>query len=257
MFRLARICASLALFVILAMPGSILPAQALPAPVKMLFIAPVFKGDTSSAFELYNLASATASIIIKFYDSETGVETPAAQITDSIAPLGRKTYFTAQNAGLPSPFVGSAVVTSDQDLKGTLCTYRGRKFACIEVPSRGSYAICLPQILRQSDGLSSWFAVQNVGSTPVTVRVRFRRGAAGNNYETPPVTIQPGAAKLYNQNTEANLGPNFAGAALVIREDSAPIMATAFVEGETTLTAYLGTPGGCPALFMPIILRAR
>ncbi len=257
MIKFARICASLALFAILTAHGNVPPSQALPAPLKTLFVAPVFKGDTNSAFELYNQASATAGINIRFYDSETGEEVPAAEITDSIVPLGRKAYFMAQNAGLPSPFVGSAVVTSDQDLKGTLCIYRGRKSACVEVPQEGSYAVCLPQIVRQSDGLNSWFAVQNVGSTPATVRVRFKRGTAGNDYEVPPVTLRPGAARLFYQETEAQLGPTFAGSALVASEGGLPIVATAFVEGETTLTAYPGIPGSCPALFMPIILRAR
>lgn len=258
MIKFARICASLALFVILTAPsGAFRTQKGLCTTTYSLFFAPAFKGDTSSAFELYNLGSATAGVRIQFYNSVTGTEIPAAEITDSIVGLGRKTYFTAQLSALPSPFVGSAVVTSDQDLKGTLCTYRGQKFVCIEAFTTGFHTVCLPQIMRQSDGLNSWFAVQNVGSTPATVRVRFKKGVAGNDYETPPVTLQPGVAKLYDQEMEANLGPTFVGSALITCEGNAPIAATAFVEGETTLAAYLGTPGSCPALFMPITMRTR
>lgn len=208
----------------------------------------------ASGFQLQNLGSATAGITIKFYDSGTGAEVVAAQITDSIPAMQSKTYFAVSNGGLPASFAGSAVVTSDQDLRAIHNLYAsagGTWFASSAGYNAGASSVNMPLIMRNNSGFNTWFAVQNAGSAPATVTVVFTAGSAGSNYTAPPVTIQPGASRYFYQATETNLGTTFVGSA-VATATGAPIVATVVQVGPNTVLAYDGFVASSTGAIMPL-----
>lgn len=213
-----------------------------------LMLAPVpvaAQGLTyGSTWRIQNLEGESGALTIMFYDESTGNEIEGARINDQIAANGMNNYFAVNNLNLPTPFAGSAVIASNREVRVVHNLYGSDaagvgNWAATSGYTKGSQHINLPLVMRANGGYNTWFSVQNAGLNPTTVTVAFRKGLAGNDYDTLPVEIKPGAAHIFDQKTMVELGARFVGAAVISSEDE-PVVASLVQERIDNLLAYDG-----------------
>ncbi len=103
----------------------------------------------------------------------------------TILPGASKTFDQATNAALPSPFVGSAVVTStgSQPIVATVMQVgTGSTKALLGYNSfgAGSQTITAPLVMAKNSGFFSGIQVMNVGSAPTDVTITYGANTAGS-----------------------------------------------------------------------------
>jgi hypothetical protein len=205
----------------------------------------------TSGFQVQNLSSSTASIVVSYYN-QNGTKN-ISDVSDTIAAMSSKTYFPiSANPG----FNGSVVVSSDQPVVAIANTLGNspQYAASTESFSEGSTSIKLPLIMRNNGGYYTWFNVQNAGSSDASVTVQYVPGSSGSAYTAPAVTVKPGAAATFSQRDLANLGTKFVGSAVV--SSNQPIVATVMQVGETfkNMMGYNGFTAGSATASLPLVM---
>lgn len=189
-------------------------------------------GTYGSGIACTNLSSTTqATISITFYNSSNG--TVALSYTDPnpVPAGGSRNYFTPSSpAGLPSGFLGSAVVSSDQPMACNVNTQVvtsgvGTQTTPARIGSSGgidssatSTSLYAPQLFKAFSGTNwnSYIAVQNTESSPITVYVNYadRNGVqyptARESFSVPAQTTH-----VFYQASNSNLPSNFLGGAVI------------------------------------------
>lgn len=204
-----------------------------------------------TGFQLQNLSASTATVAIAYYNQSGAIVTT---VTDSIAANSSKTYFPIAPA---SPFNGSVVVSSDQQLVAIANQLSGGTLtggSSTGSFSGGANSINLPLIMRGNSGFSTWFNVQNAGTTVTTVNVTFVPGSSGSA-STASASVAPGASATFDQFPNAALGPLFVGSAVVTATQ--PIVATVEQAGTGSIKALLGYNGFTSAstsVALPLIM---
>jgi hypothetical protein len=219
-----------------------------------VFLVPAASAQSitwTSGFQVQNLSTSTASIVVSYYNQDGSKNIP--DVSDTISGMGSKTYFPiSANSG----FNGSVVVSSDQPIVAIANTLgNSPKYAAsTEGFSEGSNSVKLPLIIKGNAGYYTWFNVQNAGSAAASVTVQYVPGSAGNAYTAPAVTVQPGAAATFNQRDLANLGAKFVGSAVVTSDQ--PVVATVMQVGETytNMMGYNGFTEGSTAVSLPLVM---
>jgi hypothetical protein len=229
------------------------------ALLSTLFVLPASAQTITwtSGFQVQNLNStAQASILISYYNQD-GTQPAGTPVSDVIPAMGSKTYFPIHAA---EGFNGSVVVESDQPVVaiansiGSTDTTANFYWASTESFDAGSQEVSLPLIMRANAGFSTWFNVQNAGSTDATVSVEYIPGSSGSAYTEPPVIIKPGASHTFPQADLAALGDKFVGSA-VITSNNVPVVATVMQVGAKTMLGYNGfTGGGSTQVSLPLIM---
>ncbi len=228
------------------------------ALMSTLFVLPASAQTITwtSGFQVQNLSStATASIVIYYYNQD-GTQPTGTPVSDSIPAMGSKTYFPIHAA---DGFNGSVVVESTEPVVaiantiGSTSTAANYYWASTESFDTGAQEVSLPLIMRANAGFSTWFNVQNAGSTDANVSVEYIPGSAGNAYTQPSVTIKPGASQTFDQADLAALGAKFVGSAVV--SSNVPVVATVMQVGAKTMLGYNGfTGGGSTEVSLPLIM---
>ena len=193
---------------------------------------PVNAVTYSSGFQVQNLTAATANIQIKYIrQSDGGLETST---NDTIPANSSKTYFPI---AAPSGFNGSVIIESDAQVVAIVNTVGdgGAYFASTTGFSSGSATINLPLLMKGNAGFDTWFNVQNTGSANTDVTVTYSNGTTEG-----PFTILPGAAKTFDQATNAALAAGFVGSATVASTGGVPIVASVMQVGTGATKAMLG-----------------
>ncbi len=185
-----------------------------------------------SGFQVQNLSGTdTANIVVTYYNQDGSVD---ATVNDTIAPSSSNTYFPI---GASSGFNGSVVISSDQPV-AAIVNVLSNNFAysaSYDSFSGGSDSVALPLIMKGNAGFSTWFNVQNTGSSDVTVDVAY-----GGTACTESDTIAPGAAATFDQTTNSCLTSGYVGSATVTAGAGGSVVATVMEVGPTTLFAYNG-----------------
>jgi len=184
----------------------------------------------SSGFQVQNLSAAIANIVIKYIDQAGTLVTSK---TDTIPANASKTYFPID---APSPFNGSVIIESDAQVVAIVNTVgdNGAYFASTTGFSSGATSINLPLLMKGNSGFDTWFNVQNTGSSSTDVTVTY------SNATTETATIPPGAAKTFDQATNAALPAGFVGSATVTSTGGQPIVASVMQVGTGGTKAMLG-----------------
>ncbi len=199
----------------------------------------------SSGFQVQNLSAAVANIQIKYLD-QTGTQVFAK--TDAIPASSSKTYFPID---APSPFNGSVIIESDQQVVAIVNTVGdGTYFASTTGFSSGSTSTNLPLLMKGNAGFDTWFNVQNCGTVSTNVTVTY------SNATTETAAIAPGAAKTFDQATNAALPAGFVGSATVV-SDGQPIVASVMQVGTGSTKAMLGYnsfSGGSTEIKAPLVM---
>jgi len=205
----------------------------------------------TSGFQVQNLSSSTASIVVSYYNQDGSKN--ISDVSSTIPGMGSKTYFPiSANPG----FNGSVVVSSDQPVVAIANTLGNspQYAASTESFSEGSNSVKLPLIMKGNTGYYTWFNVQNAGSSDASVTVQFVPGSAGSGYTTSAVTIKPGAAATFNQRNDGSLGTKFVGSAIVTSNQ--PVVATVMQVGETytNMLGYNGFTSGSTEVSLPLVM---
>lgn len=170
-----------------------------------------FPGGTwVSGVTVANLDSTDAIVRIDFYNQNG---TLALSFDGGTIPgNGSKTWYLPSHVtGLPSPFIGSAVVSSDKPIAAIVNTQIPSGSNPMRVgtstgvgSAQAAPTVYAPQLMRGFSGWNSYCAVQNTGPTPVTVKASYYN-AAGAQVLTRTQSIQPYAMYIFDQETEAGL----------------------------------------------------
>jgi len=206
----------------------------------------------NTGFMIQNLSDQEATVSVTFYD-KSGNVVGNAQHTYTIAAHGSQSVYPLPD-DIPSGFDGSVVISSSQPVAAVVNELgNGSQFQASYVGfAAGANTIYLPRIDRANGGNTTWFNVQNAGSADAQVTVTYQPGVAGNA-TTETATIKPGAAKTFDQASNAALGNRFAGAAKVVCTNGQPVVATCNVVSASYLMAYDGFVAGSTELSMPLI----
>ena len=167
------------------------------ALLSTLFVLPASAQSLTwtSGFQVQNLSPTTAASIFIYYYNQDGTEA-IPPVSDTIPAMSSKTYFPIHAA---DGFNGSVVVESTEPVVAIANTIgtgadNYKYWATTESFSAGATSLGLPLIMRANSGFSTWFNVQNAGSTDATVQVEYIPGSSGNAYNEPAVVIKPGKA---------------------------------------------------------------
>jgi hypothetical protein len=205
----------------------------------------------TSGFQVQNLGSSTANIVIKYYNQDGSQ--PIADVSDSVPANSSKTYYPIHTA---DGFNGSVVVEGDQPIVAIANTLGNNPqyAASTESFAAGATTIGLPLIMRGNNGYHTWFNVQNAGSGDATVSVQYIPGSSGSPHTEGPVTIKPGAAHTFDQRGLSQLGVKFVGSAVVTSNQ--PVVATVMQVGETfkNMLGYNGFTGGSNEVSLPLVM---
>lgn len=213
-----------------------------------------------------------ASIQISFFEENN--PTPVLTYNDTILAGGNKNYYTPSTpAGLPSGFLGSAVVASSTPLScnvNTITTGTGTLTDPIRLGVSAGFdntqtgpTMFLPQIEKAFSGWNSYFMVQNPNSSPVNITITYRdRYGVDYPAATETATIPAQAGKIFYQSDNSNLPSNFLGAAKVSADDGTSplaVIANFYNSGTNNTTAqihsYNGFSAGAKKLYAPYVVR--
>jgi hypothetical protein len=202
----------------------------------------------SSGFQVQNLSTAVANIQIKYLD-QAGTQVNSK--TDAIPANSSKTYFPID---APAGFNGSVIIESDQQIVAIVNTVGDNLyFASATGFASGSTSTNLPLLMKGNSGFDTWFNVQNCGTASTNVTVTY------SNATTETATIAPGAAKTFDQSTNAALPAGFVGSATVA-SNGQPIVASVMQVGNGSTKSLLGYnsfSGGSTQVKAPLVMASN
>lgn len=198
----------------------------------------------SSGIQVQNLSSTQATIDISFY-ALRGSSTPTVVVPATVPANGSLIYAQLPNQ-VTAGFDGSAVIASDQRIAATVNIVSpdintfgstglgGGTYAGV---TAGSPTVRLPLLFKAVSGFTTFFQVQNVGTTATNITVNYQGGATDSFSN-----LQPGASVRFNQADNTGLAAGFVGAATVTSSAS-DIAAVVTQVGPTTVLIYNGFSG--------------
>ncbi len=217
----------------------------------LLIPALAFANVTSytSGFQLQNLSSSAANVTISFYNQDG---TQAASVSDTIAANSSTTYYPL--SAVTSGFNGSVVISSDQQVAAiaNVLGNDGAYGASYIGFSQGATNVNLPLVMKNNYGISTWFNVQNTGSSDANVTIAY----AGTSC-TETATIPASASHTFDQSATGCLSDGYVGAAAITSDQ--PVAAivmqvTSDSQGlMPNLLAYNGFTTASTAPVMPLV----
>lgn len=248
-------------FARIAAAGSALMASfALLGPQAVQAQTPVTNRVYTTGLKIQNLSdTATAAITLNFYAE--GSSTAVATVPGTIPAKGSVTYAPLPTE-VPSSFKGSAIISSDQPVAAVVniaspnlaATFGGGGYTGF---TAGAKKFFLPLVFREFFTFSSFFSVQNIGDSPTTVTVDFvGTNGAGAVTKSQSQTIQPNTSFEFNQDSFAELGTNFTGAA-TITSTTEDVVAAVMQVSSGQILGYGGFAAGATNPVMPIIQANR
>jgi hypothetical protein len=206
------------------------------------FVASAQSVTYTSGFQIQNLSSAQANVVMTYYNA---AGTPTS-VSDTIPANGSKTYYPL--TAVPSGFTGSMVVSSDQQVAAivNILGNSGQRADSYSSFTQGATTMRLPLVEKNNYNISTWFSVQNTGSVAANVTVAYKPGSC-----TETASIPPFAAKTFDQSTNACLPSGFVGAATVT--GSQPVAVTVMQVTPQSLLVYTGFGSTSTNPFMPLV----
>ena len=172
-------------------------------------------GTASSSYSVMNTSGSAAATVVAEYYNTNGSPATSPQNLPSIPPLGRAVVALSSVPGLPSNWVGSIVLSSDQDIVAAATTiYSGRNPApdngappagneagAYEAFNTGSTTLYVPAIYRipTTDGQParqvSRYTIQNTTGSTANYTITYRSFAGA------PIGTQTGTLPPYGWQT--------------------------------------------------------
>lgn len=214
--------------------------------------------------QVQNVGTVTGTISITSYDSASA----STYVTSTnVGPGAAFTFLPSSFASMPSGFIGSAIVSSDQPIKaivnvttqqsGSLGVAGGKAAAQYQGTETTATALYFPLVKNNRFGSTTAFYIQNAGSLAATATVVFKMdNTSGTNtytYTTP--SIGPGQmAVVLPSNASVPSSPSDStrvnvGSMSVTSAEPMAGTVLEFREGENPATVLKGTRGFTSADF--------
>lgn len=235
-------------------------------------------GSYRTTFQIRNLSTtAQANVQVKFIDQNGNVVTT---FSGPIPAGGSVNFFdlTASEGGagwngnpssiVPTGFNGSVEILSDQPILAVtnileIANNTIRLGESYSGFTAGDTNFILPVLMRNNSGFNTWFSVQNTGSTAAQVTINYTPAPGTGNGTAAtegPVSIPPGASKIFRQDTNSALsGGNengvFIGLAKVTSTQPVVVIVNQENRGTGRILTYNGIAqsAAAPALIAPLI----
>jgi len=226
----------------------------LTAYVPMLF-KDAFGGSYDAAFYVQNVGAADANLTITFYDS-AGVQ--SCELTDTLAPFASKGWWLPglPNNCLPSGWVGSAAVTSDQPVVAIARPHVGTQVTAYSGLPGGGKSMYVPMLFKDAFGGSydAAFYVQNVDGADADITIKFYDSAGNLSCELSD-SIAPLASSGWWVPGLADdcLPAGWVGGAVVTSAQD--IVAVGRPHVGAQVTTYPGIPSGSLDVFLPMLFK--
>lgn len=165
-------------------------------------------GTWVSGVTVANLTSETATVNITFYN-QAGTQVLSFDGGEINGNSAKTWYLPSHVTGLPSGFIGSAVVSSDKEIAAIVNT----QFPSGANPTRvgtstgvGSPAetVYATQLMKGYSGWDSYCALQNTAGSAVDVTATYY-DSGGNVVDTDTENVPAYASQLFDQSTDTEL----------------------------------------------------
>gem|GEM_PF-3024222 len=170
--------------------------------VSYIAFIPMFLDTTAyeAGIQITNLESSEAVITVSGYE-ENGNQ--AFVWVDVIPAQGSVTYF--RHAAIPNGFQGSLVVSSDKQVAAlvNILSSDFSRYATYVSRAAGQTTVHLPVLQNDANGFSTFYSVQNTGSSVASVDVLYSDGIVAT------ATIPVGAAHYFYQDQEGHNSSDF------------------------------------------------
>jgi hypothetical protein len=232
----------------------------------------------ASSFQVQNLGTADASILMYYYnqdgtlatmDTNTGTGTLYSNPDSDTVSLGASNSYYPIHAA--SGFNGSVVVSSSEPIaviSNVVIKTASSGYGSYVGFQQGASTIFFPIVMKGNGSNTTTFNVQNTGSTEAAITISFTP-EPGKGYATISniaATLPVGAAGTYNLNTLAEFSAvtKWVGSATVAVTDTAndSVAGVANTVNYSRGTAYqLGTynafTGGSTTVKMPLVMESN
>jgi hypothetical protein len=205
----------------------------------------------STRLTLQNTGPTAATVSVS-YLSAAGLEVATETAT---IPSGGSTFLDqSANTALPSPFAGSAVVTSTSRLAGIVDVSgaSGQLLSTVQGVGAGAQQAFLPALYKSYFDFSSSVLIQNVDASAAKIELTYSNGTVKT------ATIPVGASQLYYQPAEASLPDGWQGSAVVRTTNGTRIVAVGNIQNAVTgrLSAYNAPFDGTAEVVLPALYNA-
>lgn len=234
-------------------------------------------GSWRSGIACQNLdTTGDADVVLTFYSEGSG--TAAISYTGTIPAGGSKNWLTTSSVsmpGFPSGFVGGGVVSSNKPLTCNVNTEINGALGTTSSPYRSGTSsgmggsqlgakLYVPQVMRNYFGYNSYVAVQNTGSSNVTVNVKYYNSATGAEVTAAAesATIPAQSTKVFYQADNTNLGTFLGAMTIEAADGSTPLAAVANIYNnladytKAQLQSYNAVSSGASSLLVPRFVRS-
>jgi hypothetical protein len=196
-------------------------------------------GQGQTVYSFVNVGTGPATVVAQYYPE--GGNNPIFTHTYNNVGVNARidVVLGSPDALVPSPWLGSVVLSADQDIvavaatdytnKGTPGNGYGTEMVMYGAFNEGSTILYAPQLMRISDVnlTASRMTIQNTTASPATVYVTFYYG--GSSVARLPISLNPYGSVTLRTNVAADITPaNWTGVASAVITATQPIVG--FVE---------------------------
>jgi len=197
-------------------------AKTLYAP--LLFKHYGYASAWDTGLQVQNMGTYTTTVTVT-YRRSNGPGGPWTEIA-IIGPGRAHTFYQPANTDLPDNFLGSAVVTSEQNIVAIVnevnyVTGAGMSYSCF---SGGTKNVSTPLLFKDYRNWDTGIQVQNIGADTTTVRVTYYRSNGPGGPWTESRALGAYESYTFYQPGNADLPDDFLGSA-VITSTTQPIVA--------------------------------
>lgn len=198
----------------------------------------------NTAISVQNAGTADANVTLNFYSGATVVDT----ITDTIPPGASHRYDQSTQTNLGAPFVGSAVVTSDQPVAAEVNETDGAILMSYTGFPAGATTIYAPLIMTDNNGWYTGLQVQNIGASTANVELKVDGTVVWTG------TIAPDASETFYPVPGTSAG--FVGSATVECTNGQPLVGIVneLHSPSGQGMSYTCFVGGTDSVFAPLIM---
>jgi outer membrane biosynthesis protein TonB len=219
----------------------------------------------NTSFQVQDLSGTGATVIADYYPDTGG--TAVTQQTIPVPANSSVNIYQPTVPGLPSGFKGSVVLSSDKQIGavgGMVFNWSngkqgGANYSGLSQDAVGN-TFYLPNISKAFGGgvYSTKIVVQNVGSTSVSVEIKYYRGTDGVQIGAATETgnIAAYGSKTFEQVDNANLPSGFLGGAVVSATGGQIAVVGLVYNDQGRLQAYNGFADGSTFGYLPTVLRS-
>lgn len=221
-------------------------------PANTVYLPLIMKdaGGWNTSVTIQNTSPRSTSMTLRFFD---GSGRSVYTLPATLPPMGSATYHPARLPGLPTGFVGGAVVRADSPIAGVVNEDRlGRDRLTYEGFTVGARMIWVPLLMRASGDWDTGLQVQNLGTASTSARVTFYTSGASTALAETTLSLAPSGSSTLYQPADDRIPSDWVGSAVVESLDDQPLAAVVNqLRADGAAMAYAGVGQPAPIVYAP------